>query len=153
LPVAGGAADTLIGREALQSITEEFDRRWREAIQPAWERRHEEVKAKLEELAAFDARIAQGAGLTVEERVWYALLTEEVGAGREAALAPFRVLHADVPDDAAVCYGLGARLLRSNDDGGVALIERAMQRDEEALLPGAELLRDYFARRGRDELA
>jgi hypothetical protein len=148
LPAAGEAADMLIGRNA-----EELDRCWREAIQPAWECRHQEVKVKLKELAAFDARVAQGPTLTVEERVRHAVLTEEVGAGSEAALAPLRAVHADAPDNAVACYGLGARLLRSDDDGGVALIEQAMQRDEEALLPGAELLSDFFARRGCDELA
>jgi hypothetical protein len=143
----------LIDRKTLQSITDEFDRRWREAIKPAWERRHQEAKVKIGELAAFDARVAQGAALSVEERVRHAVLTEEVGGGSEPALAQFRAVHADAPENAVACYGLGARLLRSDDDGGVALIEQAMQRDEEALLPGADLLRHYFARRGRDELA
>jgi Zn-dependent protease with chaperone function len=153
LPARGEAADTLIRRETLQSISEEFDRRWRQAIQPAWERRHQEVKVKREELAAFDARVAQGATLSVEERVRRALLTEEVGARNETGLAQFRAVHADAPDNPVVCYALGVRLLRIEDEAGVALIEQAMQRDEEAVLPGAELLRGYFARRGRDELA
>jgi hypothetical protein len=79
-------------------------------------------------------------------------LTDEVGGG-EAALAQYRAILADVPDNPVVCYSLGVRLLRSDDDDGIAFIEQAMLRYEEALLPGAELLRDYFARSGRDELA
>jgi RecB family exonuclease len=48
----------------LQSITEEFDRRWRQVIQPAWERRHQEVQARVEELEVFEARVAQAETLT-----------------------------------------------------------------------------------------
>src|SRR5262249_55603153 len=37
LPPAGQAADALLA-DALPAVTAEFDRRWREAIQPSWER-------------------------------------------------------------------------------------------------------------------
>jgi len=152
LPPAGKASDALLG-SALPSITAEFDRRWREAIQPSWERRHQEVRAKRNYLAALNARVAQGESLTIDERLQRARLTDEVGAGAEASLAQFRALHADATDDAAVCFGLGALLLRSADDAGMALIEHAIARDAEALLPGAELLRDYHDAHGRRDEA
>jgi len=152
LPQAGEAADTLLG-SALPSITAEFDRRWREAIQPSWERRHQEVRAKRDQLAALDERIAKGESLTIDERLQRARLTDDVGAGAEASLAQFRVLYADVPDEASVCFGLGAHLLRIGDDAGVGLIEHAIARDVDALLPGAALLRDYHAACGRRDEA
>jgi Zn-dependent protease with chaperone function len=152
LPKAGEAADTLLG-SALPSITAEFDRRWREAIQPSWERRHQEVSAKREQLAVLDARAAKGESLTIDERLQRARLTDEVGAGAEASLAQFRALYVDAPDDAAVCFGLGAHLLRIGDDAGAAFIEHAIARDGDALLAGAELLRDYHAARGRHDEA
>jgi Zn-dependent protease with chaperone function len=149
LPSPGDASDTLLGNEVLQSITAAFDRRWRETIQPQWERRHQEVKTKRSELAALDARQADGATLTFDERLRRAMLTDEVGAGLDAALAQFHALHAEAPADAVVCFGLGARLLRIGDDTGVALLERAIEQDEQALLPAAALLRDHYA--GRDQ--
>jgi Zn-dependent protease with chaperone function len=153
LPKAGEAADTLLGAKALQAITEEFDCRWRAAIQPAWDRRHQEVRAKREQLAALDARAARGTAMTDAERMQRAILTGEVGAGVEQALEQFHALHDEFPEDAAICYGLGSRLLATGQDAGVALIERAIERDENAQLPGAELLRDHFARRGQADAA
>jgi Zn-dependent protease with chaperone function len=152
LPSAGEAADTLLGR-ALEPITAEFDRGWREAIQPSWERRHREVQEARAQLATLETQVAQGSALTFEEHVQRARLTGDVGAGNEAALAQFRRLHEVAPDNAFICYQLGLHLLRSGDDAGIELIERAIERDEEALLPGAELLRDYSSRCGRSEEA
>src|SRR5262249_19030558 len=152
LPPAGQAADALLG-DALPAVTAEFDRRWREAIQPSWERRHQEVKGQRDHPAALEARFAKGESLAMDERLQRAQLTEAVGAGAEASLAQVRALHADAPDDPAVCFALGLRLLRNADDAGIALIERAIARDTEALLPGAELLRDYHAARGRHDEA
>jgi Zn-dependent protease with chaperone function len=148
LPSAGEAADMLLGR-ALEPITAGFDRGWREAIQPSWERRHREVQEARAELATLDARVTQGNALTLAERLQRARLTGNVGAGNEAALGQFCALHAEAPQNAVICYELGLRLLRSGDDAGVALIERAIAGDEDVLLPGAELLRDYYASRGR----
>jgi hypothetical protein len=150
LPSPGEAADTLLGW-TLPSITAEFDHRWREEIQPSWERRHREVRAKRDQLADLDA--ARGESLTIDERLQRALLTDEVGAGAEASLAQFRALHADAPDNLAVCFGLGVRLLHAGDDAGVAFVERAIAGDVEVLLAGAELLRDYHAARGRQDEA
>ncbi|MBO0757023.1 MAG: M48 family metallopeptidase, partial [Bradyrhizobiaceae bacterium] len=53
LPSAGEAADALLGR-ALEPITAEFDRGWRDAIQPSWERRHREVQEARAQLATLD---------------------------------------------------------------------------------------------------
>src|SRR5262249_24312553 len=115
LPPAGQAADALLG-DALPAVTAEFDRHWREAIQPSWERRHQEVKAQRDQLAALEVRFAKGESLTIVERLQRARLTDAVGAGAEASLSQVRALYADAPDDPAVCFGLGARLLRSADD-------------------------------------
>jgi Zn-dependent protease with chaperone function len=155
LPAAGQTADALLG-SALPAITAEFDERWQRSIQPSWERRHREVADSRALLAQLDARAADEAAaepLTVDERLQRARLTDEFGAGSAEALAQLAALHRDAPDHAGVSYSLGLRMLRQGDDAGVALIEAAIERDDEALLPGAELLRDYHAQNGRDELA
>jgi Zn-dependent protease with chaperone function len=152
LPSAGEAADTLLG-PSLELITAEFDQGWREAIQPSWERRHREVQEARAQLATLETRVARGGALTLEERVQRARLTGDVGAGNEAALAQFRELHLVAPDNTFINYQFGLRLLRSGNEAGVAMIERAIEHDEGALLPGAELLRDYYTGRGRGEEA
>ncbi|MDL1859783.1 hypothetical protein FBR04_01970 [Betaproteobacteria bacterium PRO7] len=148
-PGPGESADGLLG-SALAPITEEFDRRWQHAIAPAWERRHQQVQEDRKRLAELDARAA---ALDYEERLQRALLTEAVGAGADAALEMFRLLNAENPAHAPASFALGLRLLQRDDDAGIALIERAIELDDEALAPGAALLRDYHAKHGRDEEA
>lgn len=91
--------------------------------------------------------------LTVQEAYDRARLTETTGNNFDDALAQFRVLHKRVPDDALVCFSLGARLLDRDDASGCALIEQAMRLDENTILDGCELLRDYHWRNGRKEEA
>lgn len=148
-PAPGQAADGLLGA-ALAPSTEEFDRRWQHAIAPAWERRRQQVQEDRKRLAEFAARAAE---LDFEERLQRAYLTEEVGAGADAALEMLRALNAENPAHAPAGLALGVRLLRRDDDAGIALIERAIEADADALAPGAEVLRDYHARHGRDDEA
>jgi len=148
-PAPGAAADTLLGA-ALAPITEAFDQRWQRDITPAWERRHEQVQADRRQLAALDARAT---ALTYDERLQRAFLTEEVGAGTDAAIDQLRALNAENPAHAAVAFALGLRLLRRDDDAGLALVERAIDTDDDAIAPGADVLRDYHARHGRADEA
>jgi Zn-dependent protease with chaperone function len=151
-PAPGQAADRLLG-DALATITEHFDRRWQDNILPVWQERHREVQEGRRDLAELNARLDSGAELTLQEAYNRAKLTEAVGDDADAALDQFRALHQRAPDDAVICFGLGARLLDRDDDGGCALIERAMQLDEDATLQGCERLRDYHWRNGRKEEA
>jgi Zn-dependent protease with chaperone function len=152
LPASAQTADRLLGA-ALGPLTEGFDRRWQDAIRPSWEQRHREVQEGRRRLAELNARHASGAALESGEAYERAVLTETMGNDAEDALAQFRALHARAPDDAAVCFGLGARLLARDDEAGVALLERAMALDEDAILKASELLRDYRWRQGRKEEA
>lgn len=153
LPSADEAADTLLRRAALESITAAFDRSWRDQVQPSWDDRHQQVQYKRRQLSALDTRTAQGAALTLDERFQRAILTDEVGAGVEAAVKQFRALFGEAPGDTAISYALGARLLRIGDFAGVVLVELAIENDQQALLPGAAALRDYYAGRGESDKA
>lgn len=147
-PAPGDSADGLLGA-ALAPITEEFDRRWQHGIAPAWERRHQQVQEERRQLAELDARAAAGA-LGFEERLQRAYLTERIGGDADAALEQLRVLHAEDRDHAPASFALGLRLLQRDDDTGIALIERAIELDADAIVAGAEVLRDYHAKHGRD---
>jgi len=152
LPAPGRGADSLLGG-SLARITEEFDRRWRESIQPAWEKRFREVRESRARLADLEKRAAAGGGMTLDETYERAKLTEDFGAGPDAALEQFRALHARWPEEAAACMALGRRLLLRDDESGLALVERAMQGDEEFIIAGCEVLRDFCWRKGRREQA
>ena len=151
-PEPGQAADRLLGR-ALARITEAFDRRWQQSVQPYWEERYREVQEGRRELANLEAKHDAGTELTLQEAFDRACLTESVGNDAEKAFAQFRELHQRKPDDALICYNLGSRMLDRDEDGGTALIERAMELDEACIVYGAEALRNYHWRHGREEQA
>jgi hypothetical protein len=152
LPAPGEGADALLG-SALPAITEAFDRRWREAIQPSWEKRYREVQESRARLAELEKRHAAGDEMSPDETYERARLTEDFGAGPDAAFEQFRALQARWPDDVVACMALGRRLLLRDDESGFALVERAMQKDEQFILVGCELLRDCCWRKGRKEEA
>jgi hypothetical protein len=56
-------------------------------------------------------------------------------------------------DDSVLHYTLGVRLLWRDDDSGMALLERAMERDPWEIVRCCEALRDYCWRKGRKEEA
>lgn len=151
-PVPGEAADRLLG-DALDAITEGFDRRWKDNILPAWQQRHREIQEARRHFAELNARHQSGAKLTLQDAYDRATLTESVGGDSDAALEQFRALHERAPDDSVICLSLGGRLLARADDAGRAMVERAMQLDENAIVRGCELLRDYHWRSGRKEEA
>ncbi|WP_097459348.1 M48 family metallopeptidase [Mangrovitalea sediminis] len=143
LPKAGEAADQLL-HPSLERITETLDSQWRARIQGAWEQHYEETRQKRERLAELNQRIAEASELEPSEAYERAMLTESVANDAPEALAQLRALHPRVPDDAVVCYALGARLLETEFDTAKALLERAMTLDEEAITHACELLRDYY---------
>ncbi|WP_265945988.1 M48 family metallopeptidase [Dechloromonas sp. A34] len=152
LPPPGAAADRLLGRRR-ESIAASFDRRWQESIAAAWEARYREVQDERQKLAVLEQRRQDGEVLSEQERYEHALLTESAGKAPDAALAELETLYAEYPDNLLVCVALGARRLNRDDASGCALLERAMQLDEQAIAKCCELLRDYHWRQGRREEA
>jgi len=150
-PAAGEAADRLLG-SALAPITEAFDQRWRESIQPSWEERHQEVQEGRRRLAELD-QAASATELPLAQAYERARLTESIGGEADRALEQFRALETRAPEDPTVAYSLGARLLERGDVSGVALVERAMALDEDAIVSGSKALRDYHWRLGREDEA
>jgi hypothetical protein len=152
LPSAGTAADSLLGA-ALERITHEFDRRWHDGILPSWQERHREVQESRKRLAELDAKHASEAPLSLQEAYDRALLTESVGGNAEGCIAQLRALHDHAPDDPVLHYTLGVRLLARDDESGMALLKRAMERDAGEVARCCEALRDYCWRKGRKDEA
>lgn len=151
-PDPANSADRLLG-DVLGSLSESFDQRWQQNILPSWRERHQNVQEDRRKLAELNAKHESGAELSVRESYDRAILTDSIGKDPVAAISQLRALHGLAPDNALVSFGLGGRLIASNDDSGRALIEQAMRLDEEAIVSGAELLRDYHWRNGREDQA
>ncbi len=150
VPAAGAGADGLLGASRGR-IEQAFDEQWRNRVAPSWQEKHAAVQQGRQRLAELDARHTSGAELSPQEAYEHACLIESHRDDADAALARFRELHARVPDDPVVLFELGARLLARDDDSGCALLERAMQIDENATLSGCRALRDFHWRNGRKE--
>lgn len=152
LPGLGQTADRLLG-DALESITEGFDRRWRESIGPSWQERYQAVQEGRRQLAELNARCEAGEELTVDEAYDRARLTESMADHPDDALAQLRALHERAPDNALVCFTLGTRLVGRDDADGCGLLEKSMALDESATAKVCELLRDYCWRQDRKDEA
>jgi hypothetical protein len=150
-PASGWGADRLLG-DALALVTETFDRRWHDRILPDWEARHRTVQEQRRRLAELDARHDDGIELSLQDAYDRARLTESFGGDAIAALEQFRVLHEREPTDPGVCFGLGTRLLARDDDAGCAMIEHAMELDEDLTFNACEVLRDHCWHRGQADL-
>lgn len=151
-PAQGEAADGLLG-DARAAIVEHFDRGWKESIAATWTNRHQEVQDARRRLAELNARHASGAELSVGEAYERANLTGLTGKDAEGWLVQLQALHERAPDDAVIMFSLGDRLLARDDEAGRALVERAMQLDEDATVHACEALRDYHWRSGRKDEA
>jgi len=151
-PAPGKAADRLLGA-ALATVTAAFDRRWRDSIEPAWQERHREVQEGRRRLAELDALHEGGTALTWKEAFERASLTEGIGGKPDEALAQFHALHEREPENAWINFGLGSRLLARGDAAGIAMVERAMQLEEQVILQGCTALRDYYWQRGKEDEA
>lgn len=148
LPEAGQSAEHLLGR-VLQTVIERMDKEWQNNIRPWWTERHQRVR----QLAELNARSANGAELTVEEAYQRAQLTWSVSRNEDAALAQLLSLHNRAPQHPLACFGLGACLLKRQDDRGRALLEQAMRLDEHFTAVCCEMLRDYCWQIGKEEEA
>ena len=150
LPAPGAAADRLLGA-ALERITRQFDRTWHDGILPSWQERHREVQEARNRLAALDAKHASGGELTLQEAYDRALLTESPGGDADGCIAQLRSLHERAGDDPVLHYTLGVRLLARDDESGMALLKRAMQKNAWEIVRCCEALRDYCWRKERKD--
>lgn len=150
LPDSSEAADRLLGA-ALPTLTAALDRDWQRRITPSWRRHHDTRRARRQRLQALQA--AADGELSLAEARERARLEEHYGAGIDAARRQWQALYRLAPDDAEVCLALGCDALRRDDATGIALVERAVALDADALLSGGAVLRDYHRRRGDDAAA
>jgi Zn-dependent protease with chaperone function len=148
LPAPDDTADRLLGAQ-LERITKELDERWHKEILPVWQERHKKVQGERALLAELTRKHEAGEVLTPDEANVRAVLTGGVGGNPDGAIAQLRALRVSAPDHPLICFNLGVMLLDRDDDAGMALVERTMELDENAIFESTKTLRDYCLRRGR----
>jgi Zn-dependent protease with chaperone function len=154
LAVANGdgqtAADTFL-RESGARLAEVFDRTWREAIAEEWRERHRERQEARRQLEQLEERYGRET-LPLDDLRAFAQLTAEFREP-DVALRRYRAVLEVEPDDPQASFGVGSLLLAQEDDAGLAHLERAMDRDPDAVVPVCELAIPYLEARGRTDEA
>jgi Zn-dependent protease with chaperone function len=150
-PLADGpsAAQVYLG-DAEATIEREFDQMWVRAALAPWKEWHVGLTRARARLAELDAQPDAALAPDVEcERI---RLCSELGdEPRAAALA--QTLLERTPGHTGALFCVGRAALLRGDASGIASIEAVMGRDPESILPGCEILFDYFMSQGELERA
>lgn len=150
-PGAEAAADQLLGRHAA-SLATAFDSRWRARVTPVWQKVYGDTLKKRERLALLRQQAALAA-LPTAEGAELATLEEDVGEGAQRALLVSREVVARDPQSHLARFTLARQLLLQDEAEGVAMMEAVIHFEPEALVPGSQLLRDYWWRQGQTQRA
>jgi len=141
------AAEAWLGTGAA-ALRAEIGSGWASGIASAWQERHAEFqsqRARLGELRALPGRDTD----QDIEMLRLALDLEPDTDWRDA----FAVFNAAHPDHPVGLYFEGLARLAQQDDDGLALLDRAMDLDGEAIKPACERAHAYLAERGDKERA
>jgi len=95
---------------------------------------------------------SQSQALDAEEMWTRARYTAEL-EGNEAAVPLLRAVLESAPQHVAANYLLGQILLAQNEGAGIDMLEKAMAKDPEAVVPGCQAIYWYLRRQGEDERA
>ncbi|MDQ2693832.1 MAG: M48 family metalloprotease, partial [Pseudomonadota bacterium] len=145
-PAPASAAGQLLG-DALPALTAALDQTWQQQVRAGWQERYHYVQTSTRRLQDLDERAAAVA-LTGDEPWERARLVEEFRTPGEALALYEAILQAD-PRHAGAAFAAGRCRLALSDDAGLACLDRAMELEDEAVLPACQLAWDYLHARDR----
>lgn len=150
-PSSGESAESLLGPERAEWESE-FDERWRTKVAESWKRLHERTQVNRARIAELRAKTAV-TELDEPAAIELANLEEEVGDGPRSALAMRRALIEKYPGSLPLRFALARQLLQAGESEGVALMQSIVATHHEAIFPGTQILRDFYARQNQMSLA
>jgi Zn-dependent protease with chaperone function len=133
-----------------EALERELSDTWRSQVTQPWQQQYAAIAEAREGVASLAARPAES--LSPQECFQLASWTEDL-KGSDAALPMYEGIMASHPDMAAASYAVGRIRLQRGDESGLPLIERAMDQDEAAILPGCQLAIVFLEQLGRPEAA
>lgn len=137
--------------DSLPALEAELSRAWEQSVSEAWVERHRELQEARERLRALEDKAGHET-LSSEELWQRAEWTEEI-KDEETALPLYRESATAQPEHAPSHFAVGRILLAREDETGMAHIERAMELEPQAVLPGCELIYNFLTNAGRDDEA
>lgn len=138
------AAEAFVGARA-DELAAEFDRTWHDSVKEMWREQHRERREARRELERLEGR---GGDLSLDEARTLAALTAEFRSP-DKALERYRAVLSMRADDPQASFGIGQILLERGDEAGLEHLERAMEGDQEAVLPACELAIQFLESQGR----
>lgn len=143
------AAQAFLGQQAV-SLADKLDQMWRLRVADAWRERYRENLLQLEQLGTLEQAVPDT--LSQDQRWQLSSLTERVH-GPATALPLYRSFASAHPEDPRGAFALGRLLLDEDDESGLALLDRAMQLDDEAIKPAAEIAYRFLIQHKRGDEA
>lgn len=132
----------------LESIQSELDKAWEDQVSGQWEERHAYLKTRGERMAALNAQQT----LTADEQWELIALLDELEPETEP-LSRIEALLGAAPDHLPALFRRGALLLDRGDESGMADLEKVMQSDDNAILPGCEAAWRFYRDRAPEKAA
>lgn len=142
------AAQEFLG-ELADKLEAAMSEGWHSSMAGDWRERYQYAQESQEKLAELDAKAQQGP-LSDEEAWDRARWTAEF-RNNEQAVPLLREMVQTQPQHTEAGFLLGRTLLEMGDAEGIGHIERVMEREPEAVLPGTELIHAFLAKHGDEE--
>lgn len=130
-----------------KGLVEHFDLDWDEKIAKDWQSRHEHFQKSQQRIAELDSK-ASDDELTAEELIEKASLIAEE-KGNSEALPLLRDLVQRFPENAEANYVLGGVMLATDDEAGLAHVEKAMKLDVKWRLAASDVAFQFLRSKGR----
>jgi hypothetical protein len=133
-----------------QALERELSEAWGSQVGDHWQQQYAAIAEARDGVATLSARPPES--LSSRERFQLASWTEDL-QGADVALPMYEAIMAADPDLVPARYAVGRIRLHRGDESGLALIDQAMDRDADAILPGCELAIAFLESQGRSEAA
>jgi hypothetical protein len=146
---SGRGADAYLGASCA-ALQDELSGAWKAECEQQWKQLHGEHETARRGIEALDAR--PGASWSPQDRLQYALWTEDVHGWQQAAAHYEHALRED-PSSAPATFAVARVRLNASDESGLALLDRAMELDNDSILSACQVAYGYLHRLGRPEAA
>ena len=146
MAVSKSAADHYLGT-LRDDLAQRLDAAWHADVAEWWADEHRDWQDAQARLSELDER-AHRDGLPRDLTLEHAHLVERFRGG-EAALPLYHAVLERDEQNAIANYSVGRILLADGDEIGLRHLDRAMDGDADATMPGCELAYSFLAERGR----
>lgn len=149
-PFKQSAAEYFLA-ESLPWLLKAAETEWHESVKEEWAERHAFLTKARSELTRIETKVQTGV-LTSDEILDRAFLTK-ILKGLESAVELFQEALKHFPDHPEANYQYGVALLEQGNAEGVRHLEKAMNQDIDAVMPGCRRIFEFYQDQNQPEEA